>query len=123
MVDLLTAENDALRERVAFLEDALFSADVVLPLEWGLSPSEKRMFGALLARESITKEHLLTAVHGVRAGDAPGIQIVDVFICHIRRKLKPFGIRIETLRGEGYRLDAETRRALSQGLAPRERAA
>ena len=38
--------------------------------------------------------------------------IVDVYICHLRRKLEaPFGIRLfHTVRGKGYRLGAEWKR-------------
>ncbi len=38
--------------------------------------------------------------------------IVDVYICHLRRKLEePFGIRLlHTVRGQGYRLGAEWKR-------------
>jgi DNA-binding response OmpR family regulator len=33
---------------------------------------------------------------------------VDVHIGTLRAKLKPSGVRLETVRGVGYRLDAET---------------
>ena len=58
-----------------------------------------------------------------RGDDEPEMKIVDVFVCHIRRKLKPFGIEIGTRWGVGYFMTpankAEARRQIeaSRGAA------
>jgi two-component system cell cycle response regulator CtrA len=47
--------------------------------------------------------------------DEPDIKIVDVFVCKMRRKLKPYRIIIQTDWGRGYFLPAESK-AIAQGL-------
>ncbi len=117
-VAVLTRENDVLRERVALLEQLLFgSEEVAPPLEWRLTAAESRVFCALLARDRASKDHLLWAMHNGRPGDEPELKIIDVLVCKIRAKLKPFGVAIHTIWGFGYCLDAETKarfRALSR---------
>ena len=41
---------------------------------------------------------------------------VKVRMCHIRQKLKPYGITIETIWGEGYRLPPESKAAIARAL-------
>lgn len=38
----------------------------------------------------------------------PDIKIVDVFVCKMRKKLRPYGITIDTVWGRGYLLTAES---------------
>ncbi|CAM5764651.1 winged helix-turn-helix domain-containing protein [Bosea minatitlanensis] len=102
-LEALEAENGRLRDRVAELEDALgFTID--MPVYLGLSQTEARLFGALMRRPVWSREQLMVALYSHRPDEPPEIKIVDVFICKIRRKLKPLGIEIENLWGQGYRL-------------------
>lgn len=105
----LLAENEMLRERVALLERELAGGGIVTPLEWRLTTSEEIVFGALVAREIATKEFLMTLLYRGLQQDEAEIKIADVFICKVRGKLKPFGIRIETRWGRGWSLDPATR--------------
>lgn len=102
-------ENDRLRERVDFLERALFASDVILPVEWRLTSSERRVFGVLLSREVATKSAVMTALYSDRCDEEPGIKIIDVFVCNLRKKVAPFDVKIVTEWGTGWRLDAATR--------------
>lgn len=52
----------------------------------------------------VSKETLMTALYRIES-DEPAQKIIDVFICNIRRKLKPLGIAIGTSWGRGYRLE------------------
>ena len=75
----------------------------------GLSSAEYKL-AHLLASSSpynVKKEALLEARrHGSLAmNDGVHIKIVDVFICKIRRKLKPHGIEIKTIWGCGYQME------------------
>lgn len=115
-IEGLEAENERLRDRIAQLEDAM-GLDFVAPLEWRLTRAETALFGVLLAREFATKEALLAGVARDPTGDAPEIKIVDVFVCKARRKLRPFGIEIETIWGRGYRLTPESKAAARAQLA------
>ena len=107
-LDLVEQENLLLRERIAFLEEALMGSKP-LPVEWQLTPSEERVFGALLNRELASKETIMAALYADRGADEAEIKIVDVLVCKLRRKLRPFGVAIHTSWGRGYFLDRETR--------------
>lgn len=118
-------ENETLRERVAVLEKSLgmrFDA----PLCLGLAGSEAILFGVMMAREIMTKEAALVALYSDRLRDEPDQKIVDVFICKLRKKLKRFGLAVETQWGRGYYFTAETKgriRALGDITQAREPAA
>ncbi len=66
-----------------------------------LTPAEWAILACLHARrgETVGREELATLLQG-------GGNSVDVYVCHLRRKIeKPLGRRmIETVRGKGYRL-------------------
>jgi two-component system cell cycle response regulator CtrA len=104
----LEAENDLLREEVARLERALFG-ELLLPVEWRLTPQEQRVVGVLLNRDYATKDAIMAALYRDLGKDEAEIKIVDVFVCKARKKLSPFGIEIHTIWGKGYSIDAETR--------------
>jgi len=125
VVDSLLKENEMLRDRIEILEDMLgMSAPV--PAWLDLTPSEGRVLGFLAMRGSATKEQIYGALYGLRIErDQPDFKIVDVFICKIRKHLKPAKITISTIWGIGYALEGESllaaRRAL--GIKDQERKA
>ncbi len=114
-LEKLQAENDALRERLKAFEQDFLGDDLVFPPAWRLTLSEKRIMGALVARTQVTRQQLLTAITRYD-GDEPDIKIIDVFICKMRKKLGPLGIRIETIWGVGYFIDQATRAELRAKL-------
>lgn len=116
MLSIIEAESDRLRERVAMLEAALMDTRV-LPLEWRLTASEARIFGVLVNRELATKDAMMAALYVDDGRDEAEEKIVDVFICKLRKKLKPFGVEIATDWGQGYRLDAKSRGEWRKGGA------
>lgn len=103
IIEMLRAENEALREEITRLKEALGQA-VDLPVYLGLTTSEARVIGVLLAREAATKDTIMASLYRDGAKDEAEIKIVDVFICKARKKLAPFGITIETVWGQGYRM-------------------
>ena len=63
----------------------------------------------ILTREYASKDAIMAALYWDK--DEPGEEkIVDVLICKIRKKIKPYGIDIKTHWGRGYYLPAEIRR-------------
>ncbi|MCV9940937.1 helix-turn-helix domain-containing protein [Boseaceae bacterium BT-24-1] len=103
-LEAVLAENERLRDRIAALEDA-FGMNVEAPVFLGLTASEARLFGALMKRDTLTKGQIMSALYvGRMDGEEAEIKIVDVFVCKIRKKLKPYGLTIETLWGQGYRI-------------------
>ena len=115
-ISALEAENDTLRERLRVLESEFCGAEWLAPAEFALTPSEARILAVLIFRDWATKEQLFAAQPRPDPDAAPNIKIVDVWICKIRAKLKPYGIEILTMHGRGYKIeDAEVRRRLREG--------
>lgn len=114
LVDVLNAENARLRDRIAWLEDAMMAVKP-LPREWRLTAQEARVFGVLANREVATKEAVMVGLYSDRPDEDVAIKIVDVYVCKLRKKLTPFGIKIETIWGRGYSLASEHRDAFRRG--------
>lgn len=111
LAEALQAENDRLREQVAYLERAL-GLDFLPPMEWRLTPNEARLIGALVTRPVLTKDAAMALLYRDLGKEEAGIRIVDVFICKARKKLQPFGIEIKTVWGVGYALEADAKVAI-----------
>lgn len=71
----------------------------------------------MVKREQVDKATLHRVIESVRAArvnrpdtsEETNPKMVDVLICNLRRKLRPFGITIETLWGLGYHLEPQMR--------------
>lgn len=103
---VLEAENQALRDRVVWLEQKV-GLDFQIPLELRLTPHEAHCLGVLKqAAGAVTKEAMLSLVYQDRItdGEVPEIKIIDVFVYKLRKKLTPWGIEIKTLWGRGYEM-------------------
>jgi hypothetical protein len=48
-------------------------------------------------------------------------KMVDVVVCNLRRRLKPYGIEIKTIWGHGYYLDDDSRTAIEGRLTQTEK--
>lgn len=116
-LEALEAANDRLRDRISQLEDAM-GMSVLTPIEWRLTMAEQRVFGVLLARELATKAAIMAALYSADGKEEAEIKIVDVFVCKARKKLKPFGVEIETRWGEGYYLTPATKAKVRAMMAP-----
>jgi two-component system, cell cycle response regulator CtrA len=116
----LEEENERLRERVRLLEE-MIGIRIEVPLIFGLSGSEARMFGILFKREMVTKAQAMDVLYSDRADTfEPEIKIVDVFVCKMRKKLARFDIIVETVWGRGYRMPAGSK-ALANALLEQSR--
>jgi hypothetical protein len=73
----------------------------------------------LLKREEADKAVLHRVIEAQRASrtsrpdstEETDPKMVDVVICNLRKKLKPYGLTIQTLWGHGYYIDAEGRKS------------
>jgi two-component system cell cycle response regulator CtrA len=108
----LKEENAELLEENYCLRAAL-AIEIVPPSEWGLTPHEAKVMGCLARHELATFNMLFTAVYLDKL-DPPDMKLIAIYICKIRRKLKPFGVEITNKWGVGYSLDAATRARLTQ---------
>lgn len=106
------AEIDQLKEQVRQLRAEL-DGEWRAPFELCLTAAEARMLAYMVRHPRIvTDEQLITASRTPFNKDDPEPKLSQVFICKIRRKLEPFGLKIRTHWGEGYRLDPESRQRL-----------
>lgn len=76
-----------------------------------LTPREWALFECLWQKRGtlVPKETLWAALCAVRSDGSPTANTLEVYICHLRKKLeKPVARRlIVTVRGQGYRLEAD----------------
>lgn len=105
LIDEQQRSLEVLRERCRLLEEALAPSTVYVPIEWRLTSSEARVFACLASRDLATKQQITLAIYSDRPDDEPEMKIIDVFICKIRRKLRPFNIVISTVWGHGWLLE------------------
>lgn len=52
----------------------------------------------------LTKEDLLSWMYQISPDKEPELKIIDVYVCKIRKKIEPIGVRIDTIWGKGYAL-------------------
>jgi two-component system, cell cycle response regulator CtrA len=57
----------------------------------------------------------MAALYSDQADEAPDEKVLDVWICKMRKKLKPFGIEIKTHWGECWEIP-EASKAIARGL-------
>ncbi len=64
------------------------------------------VFVAIIRRPEITKDQVHTAIEATRSpnADPTDQKMIDVVICHIRKKTKDYGIELRTVWGQGYML-------------------
>jgi two-component system OmpR family response regulator len=69
-----------------------------------LSPREHSLLKHLVrhAGQVAKRREILSTVFGTKID--PGTNVIDVHVAHLRRKLEGSNVRVETVRGEGYRL-------------------
>jgi DNA-binding response OmpR family regulator len=123
-VEALELENDRLRDEIERLRSGGAAFGFIPPAEWRLTQKETRVLEVLLRLPMASKDQIMAGCYVPGADDEPMIKIVDVFICKMRRKLRPFAIEIRTLWGVGYTMDAEAKakcraagEAVMQGMA------
>lgn len=120
LVAKLEEENDDLRARVRMLEE-LSGVNFEAPPQFGLTKNETVIFGLLLKNKVVMRSSMMLALY-MHKQDEADIKIVDVWVCKIRRKLKPYGIEIGTQWGQGYFLTTDAK-ALAQSLLDQAKAA
>lgn len=103
-----SSEWQSLRDENEMLKEAL-GMSAPATREWGLSPRENQTLGIIAKRpEGASHERLFSALYGAK-NDPPGEKIIHVTISHMRRKLRPYGIQINTNWGVGYWMDEDSR--------------
>lgn len=110
----ITARIEALRSRVEATDDGqrpVLGEDGVIRFgsqRVSLSPLEGRLVAAFLERPGavIPRQHLLEAGWGgVAIGAGPSRNALDTQVLRLRRRLRPLGLTVRTIRARGYVLD------------------
>lgn len=104
----LEAEIARLENRMRDLEQVL-GLNLAAPAEFRLSRGQAVLFNILLRREAVTREALHLALCARSQNDGPGIGIVATIIYQLRRKLRPHGVKIDNIHGQGYRMTPESK--------------
>lgn len=76
-----------------------------------LTPLQAAVFATIIRRPSVTKSQLHQAIENNRDAnqDPTDLKMVDVVVCHIRKKVKSYQLTIDTIWGIGYSMDREVR--------------
>lgn len=114
--DDLLDENRALKAQIAELR-FVPEADV-LRTALRITPKQAQLLLFIADRDLATKTAIYAGVFQHDDGDGPIDQIVNVTICHLRRRAREQGWpgRIENIWGTGYRMDAD-QKAFVHGIA------
>ncbi len=65
----------------------------------------------------VSKEALLEWMYQISPDAEPEIKIIDVYVCKVRKKIEPLGIRIDTAWGKGYALSASQKPKIIREVA------
>jgi two-component system cell cycle response regulator CtrA len=120
LIRKLEEENDDLRRRIEMLEEQV-GVRFESPPQFCFSKNESVIFGLLMKNEIVLRTSMMTELY-LHKQDEALIKIVDVWICKMRRKLDPYGIRIETQWGQGYFIGRECK-AKAKAILDQARAA
>jgi two-component system, cell cycle response regulator CtrA len=110
---VLDAENETLRETNRQLKQALLGA-AEPPSFFSFTKSEATIFRVLLANRAPRPEALMNALFSTDVDEAPDEKILDVWICKMRKKLKPHGIEIKTNWGECWEMPESSKEIARQ---------
>ena len=120
---ILAAKAERLEAENANLKAELYGQSWEAPREIGLTNMEAVMLQVLVASDRVrTPAFLIEATRSVPSckKDFPSGKLIEAKICHIRRKLAPYGLKIETQWGHGFRLADESRARLRNWNKPAE---
>lgn len=109
-------EVEYLREENRQLRESLGGAEFSFPREWRLTRAEQRLLSCLYTGKNyfrIEEALRFASCHG----NATDRDVVKVRVCGMRKKLKPFGIEIRNVWGEGYELTPESAAIIKAALA------
>lgn len=110
----LRDQLDQARATILQLKQLLRTQDRYPHEEITLTPTQRKVVDILLQTNGISsKEHLYEALYASKQGHAPDPKILREIIRLIRKQLKPHGIEISVLLGEGYTMSAASKARLN----------
>lgn len=113
LIERLEMENEELRARVRALEE-MTGVTFDAPPQFGFTRNETVIFGLLLKNKMVLRTSMMNALY-MHKQDEADIKIVDVWVCKIRKKVRPYGITVQVQWGQGYFMPADSK-AVAQAL-------
>ena len=107
------------KDEVEELRDALSNRDTLAPYinVFDLTKVQARFLHALMQREMVARESLYSVLYFDKDDDKrPEPKILDVILSHVRKKLKPHNIKIDTVQGVGFSLTLPNRYKVRDAL-------
>ncbi len=111
----LRYQLDEALTRITYLE-SLLAIPSEYPQELNLGPKEKIILNCLHKSRGVCLNVKLLDAAGYGEG-YKNPKILQVYIHWLRKKLAPLNIKIATIWGEGYMIDAENRTKLNAAIA------
>ncbi len=109
-------QNEYLKEENRQLRAMLVAREFNTPVEWGLSRCEEKLLSSLYAAPGHMRRKEALRIASCLDPDADE-KVVEVRVSKMRKKLKPYGVIIRTVWGEGYELTQEAADIIRGALA------
>ena len=113
----ITSETDqieALKAENFYLKSLLKASEDEYPRDFHLTSTEQRLLTHLReARSVATLDQLCESVGCKR-------KVLTVHLCWLRKKLSSIDVSIDSIWGEGYRIDAKNRKRINEAIFNRE---
>jgi DNA-binding response OmpR family regulator len=120
-VEYWRAEASRQKSRIATIKRGFMEPDYSRP-EWCLPRREVQVFQALMAARSewVSRDTMYELIFSDYEQRKANINAVECHISKLKAKLSPFGIRVESRRFQGCRINPEDRARLREGIAGAE---
>lgn len=109
----LVEENELLREQNRQLRALLKPGTALRFHRINVRGRKADLLTMLLHHETVSREMVLQHMYSDQA-DMPDPKIVDVMICHLRKKLKTFGAGIGVTYNVGWSVSPEHKRLIAE---------
>ena len=89
---------------------------------FGLTHLHACFLSVLMRRNEVSKDQLHAIIEGCRRqpqNRETDVKMVDVVLCHLRKRIKPFGLVVKTLHSSGYYMTPEMRKRTQDILLER----
>lgn len=114
-------DRQAQQDRIEELEMALGQSEdllISLAARFRLHGIQAQILAMLLQREGITSVGVHAVIYGRRpARSQPSMEALKGHVYQLRRKLRTFGIEMETMIGLGFRLTPQNKQKIRDILA------
>lgn len=112
----LRGQVEEARETIRNLRDLLMPP-LVFPRKWQLTGAESRLLAALYSNPNGLSREVGHAVVDNNPEPLTEQKIVDVFVCKLRKKMKPYGVSFVNQWGRGYAMTPESFQIVGDALA------